>query len=138
MGAKANAPRQSADLTNDDIEAVADALDDQTSEELLSLMKKPKVVECVNSNRNMFYSQLASHGDKTNLIKFANVLQDHDRVIQYHLQDKEFEPILRVLEGQLAKGKPELFYHYGPKLMQNIPKRYIDSVTKQGKILSTQ
>ena len=34
MGAKANAPRQSADLTNEDIEAVADALDDQTSEEL--------------------------------------------------------------------------------------------------------
>lgn len=135
MGTASNAPRQSADLTNEDIEAVADALDDQTSEELLALMKSPKVAECVNSNRQMFYSLLASHGDKTNLIKFANVLNDHDRVIQYHLQDKEFEPILKVLESQLGRGRPELFYKYGPRLMQAIPKRFVDSVMKQGQRL---
>ena len=131
----ANAPRQSADLTNEDIEAVADALDDQTSEELLSLMQTPKVAECVNSNRHMFYGLLASHGDKTNLIKFANVLNDHDRVIQYHLQDKEFEPILNVLETQLKRSRPELFYKYGPRLMQAIPRRFVDSVIKQGQRL---
>ena len=41
-----------------DIEAVAEAFDDQTSEELLSLMKSPKVADCINQNRSTFYSLL--------------------------------------------------------------------------------
>ena len=79
MGAKSNAPRQTVDLSEDEVEAVFEALDDQTSEELLEMMKIPKVADCINQNRNTFYSLLSSHGDKTNLIKFANVMNDHDR-----------------------------------------------------------
>ena len=45
MGAKANAPRQTVDLFNEDIEVVSDALDDQTSEQLLSMMTLPKVAD---------------------------------------------------------------------------------------------
>ncbi len=135
MGAKANAPKQTAALTNEDIEAVSDALDDQTSSDLLALMAIPKVNDCINQNRNTFYSLLASHGDKTNLIKFANVLNDFDRVIRYHLQDNEFEPVLAVLEAQLKIGRADLFYQYGPALMQSIPKRFVESVIQQGRQL---
>lgn len=133
MGAKMNAPRQSLELSNDDIEAVSEAIDDQTSEDLMALMKIGKVADCINSNRSTFYSLLASHGDKTNLIKFANVMNDHDRVIRYHLQDKEYEPVLSVLEGQLlSRGKADLFYQYGPTLMQSIPRRFVDSLMNHG------
>ena len=97
MGAKSSAPRQTVEYTKEEIEVVSDALDDQTSEELLQLMTLPKVAECVNQNRNTFYGLLGSHGDKTNLIKFAEVMNDHDRVIRYHLQDKEYGPVLTVL-----------------------------------------
>ena len=62
------------------------------------------------------------------MIKFANVMNDHDRVIRYHLQDKEYEPVLSVLEEQLSKGRPQLFYQYGPKLMQTIPRRFVESL----------
>ena len=58
------------------------------------------------------------------------------RVIRYHLQDKEFEPVLTVLEEQLKRGKPQLFYQYGPKLMQTIPRRFVDSLMSKGAILS--
>jgi len=136
MGSKSNAPKQTTDLTDGDIEAVAEAFDDQTSEDLLSMMSIPKVKDCINQNRSTFYSLLSSHGDKTNLIKFANIMNDHDRVIRYHLQDKEFEPVLTVLEEQLKRGKPQLFYQYGPKLMQTIPRRFVDSLMSKGAILS--
>ena len=128
MGTGANAPKQTDDLSKNEIEAVSDALDEQTSEELLALMDIPKVKDCINQNKTTFYGLLASHGDKTNLIKFANVMKDYDRVIRYHLQDKEYEPVLAVLEDQLSKGKPDLFYQYGPTLMQAIPKRFVDSL----------
>ena len=58
------------------------------------------------------------------------------RVIRYHLQDKEYEPVLTVLESQLAKGKPQLFYQYGPTLMQTISRRFVDSLMANGSILS--
>ena len=66
-------------FTDGDIEAVAEAFDDQTSEDLVSMMSIPKVKDCINQNRSTFYSLLSSHGDKTNLIKFANIMNDHDR-----------------------------------------------------------
>ena len=121
------------DVDADDIEMVADALDDQTSEELFSLIKIPKVAECISSNRATFYDLLNSHGDKKNLIRFAQELQDFDRVIKMYLQDGEYGSVLDVLEIQLAKrNKPDLFYSYGPLLMPEVPRRFVDSIIKQG------
>ena len=108
------------------MEMVEEALDDQTSEELFSLMKIPKVAECISSNRTTFYDLLASHGDKKNMIKFAHDLQDFDRVIRLHLQDGEYSTVLDVLELQLSKrNKPDLFYTYGPLLMPEVPQRLV-------------
>ena len=119
------------------VDEVEDALDDQTSEELFSLMKIPKVAECIASNRTTFYDLLASHGDKKNMIRFAHALQDFDRVIRLHLQDGEYESVLDVLEIQLAKrNKPDLFYNYGPLLMPEVPRRFVDSIIKQGSHLN--
>lgn len=47
----------------DDDEA-EDAFNDQTSRDLLSLMRQPKVSECIANNKNTFYDLLACHGDK--------------------------------------------------------------------------
>ena len=124
------------DIDAEDIEVVEDALDDQTSEELFSLMKIPKVAECISSNRATFYDLLNSHGDKKNLIRFAQELQDFDRVIKMHLQDGEYGSVLDVLEIQLAKrNKPDLFYTYGPLLMPEVPRRFVDSIIRQGSSL---
>jgi len=48
----------------DDDEAAEDAFNDQTSRDLLSLMRQPKVSECIANNKNTFYDLLACHGDK--------------------------------------------------------------------------
>lgn len=39
----------------DDDESAEEAFADQTSRELLTLMKQPKVAECIANNRNTFY-----------------------------------------------------------------------------------
>ena len=129
-------PKMRGDIDNEDIEHVVDAFDDQTSEELFSLMKIPKVAECISNNRTTFYDLLNSHGDKKNLIRFAQELQDFDRVIKMYLQDGEYESVLDVLEIQLAKRKkPDLFYSYGPLLMPEVPNRFVDSIIRQGSSL---
>ena len=129
-------PKMRGDIDNEDIEHVEDAFDDQTSEELFSLMKIPKVAECISNNRTTFYDLLNSHGDKKNLIRFAQELQDFDRVIKMYLQDGEYASVLDVLEIQLAKRKkPDLFYSYGPLLMPEVPSRFVDSIIRQGSSL---
>ena len=129
-------PVMRGDIDSEDIEHVEDAFDDQTSEELFSLMKIPKVAECISNNRTTFYDLLNSHGDKKNLIRFAQELQDFDRVIKMHLQDGEYASVLDVLEIQLAKRKkPDLFYSYGPLLMPEVPTRFVDSIIRQGSSL---
>ena len=124
------------DIDAEDIEVVADALDDQTSDELFSLIKIQKVADCISSNRTTFYDLLNSHGDKKNLIRFAQELEDFDRIIKTHLQDGKYASVLDVLEIQLAKrNKPDLFYTYGPLLMPEVPERFVDSIIKQGSSL---
>jgi hypothetical protein len=50
-----------------------------------------------------------------------------------YLQDGEYGSVLDVLEIQLAKrNKPDLFYSYGPLLMPEVPRRFVDSIIKQG------
>lgn len=51
-------------VDEEDEEAAEDAFNDQTSRELLSLMRQPKVSECIANNRNTFYDLLSCHGDK--------------------------------------------------------------------------
>ena len=53
-------------VDDEDDEAAEDAFNDQTSRELLALMRQPKVSECIANNRNTFYDLLSCHGDKVN------------------------------------------------------------------------
>ena len=116
-----------------DVEVVDDALTDQTSSKMFDLLKITKVRECVVNNKMTFYELLASHGDKKNMIKFGHLLQDYDRIIRLHLQDNEYVPALKILETQ---RRPEMFYHYGPLLMPQIPTRFVSSIIQQGKRLN--
>ena len=72
-------------------------------------MKIPKVAECISNNRTTFYDLLNSHGDKKNLIRFAQELQDFDRVIKMYLQDHWGGDTVYVVEGR--KGK-EIFTYF--------------------------
>jgi len=115
------------------VEEAEDAVTAQTSNEMFDLMKIPKVRETVANNKMTFYELLGSHGDKKNMIKFGHELKDYDRVIRIHLQDNEYLPALKVLK---TLRRPEMFYHYGPLLMPEIPMRFVTSIIEQGKSLS--
>jgi len=69
-------------VDENDEEAAEDAFNDQTSRELLSLMRQPKVSECIANNRNTFYDLLSCHGDKV-----RSVSVDEHYIFQiYNLQ----------------------------------------------------
>ncbi|XP_076366787.1 vacuolar protein sorting-associated protein 18 dor isoform X3 [Tachypleus tridentatus] len=89
-----------------------------------SLLEQPRVKECVGQNCGAIYNLIASHGDEENLIHFTVLMKDYERVIQYHLQNNNFQAALDVLTKQ---SRSELFYQFSPVLMQSIPKKTVDA-----------
>ncbi|KAG0430612.1 hypothetical protein HPB47_022509 [Ixodes persulcatus] len=79
--------------------------------------------DCVSNNRSAVYKLISKHGEENILIDFANIMKDFERVIQYHLQNKNFVPALEVL---MKQNDVELVYQFSPTLMQCIPKKTVD------------
>ncbi|XP_077526342.1 vacuolar protein sorting-associated protein 18 dor [Haemaphysalis longicornis] len=100
--------------------------------EFRALLEEPKVAECVSNNRSAVYKLIAKHGEENILIDFANIMKDFERVIQYHLQNKNYVAALEVLTRQ---NNPELVYQFSPTLMQSVPQRTVDMWIAQEKRL---
>ncbi|KAL3236878.1 hypothetical protein MRX96_022133 [Rhipicephalus microplus] len=88
--------------------------------EFRGLLEEPKV------------ALIAKHGEENILIDFANIMKDFERVIQYHIQNKNYLAALEVLTRQ---NNPELVYQFSPTLMQSIPQRTVDMWIAQEKRL---
>lgn len=91
--------------------------------EFKKLLQEDKVKDCVSNNRSAVYKLISKHGEENILIDFANIMKDFERVIQYHLQNKNFVPALEVL---MKQNDVELVYQFSPTLMQCIPKKTVD------------
>ena len=57
---------------------------------------------CLIKSRKAIYDLIESHGNQNNLIYFAVLMKDYERVIQYYIQHKDFEKALEVLREQVT------------------------------------
>ena len=114
----------------DDVEAAEEC--DAVKTEFQTLLRTPKVSACIDQSRSAVYDLLASHGDKVTTIRFATFMGDYDRVIRCHLQNNAHLDVMDVLREQ---RRPELFYKYGPELMQAMPEEFVDAVINVGRVL---
>lgn len=97
-------------------------------ENLFKFLKDSKVTECVVNNKGTIYDLIASHGDQDSMIQFSYIMEDYDRVIQYHMHNGNYLEALKVLQ---EKGLVEMFYRYSPALMQAIPTETVNAWIRQ-------
>ncbi|KAL1931607.1 hypothetical protein VTP01DRAFT_9750 [Rhizomucor pusillus] len=64
------------------------------------------------------YKLMASHGRNEELLYYATIIGDHERVISHWVVEKNWSKALEVLSKQ---AKPDVFYKYSPILMENAP-----------------
>ncbi|PIK61318.1 putative vacuolar protein sorting-associated protein 18-like [Apostichopus japonicus] len=81
-----------------------------------------RVMECLKNNVDTVYDLIASHGDVTDMVFFAMLMKDYERVISHHIQGEDYQAALEVLK---KTSKKELFYKFSPVLMQHIPKELV-------------
>ncbi|PRP82641.1 hypothetical protein PROFUN_09752 [Planoprotostelium fungivorum] len=64
------------------------------------------------------YNLIASHGRIKELLFYATLKKDHERVIQYHIQNGDYKKALGVLQ---EGGTPKMYYEFSPIFMHHIP-----------------
>ena len=57
-----------------------------TQEDFRKFLGQPRVKDCVSNNRSVVYDLIASHGDIEDLVFFAFLMKDFERVIGHHIQ----------------------------------------------------
>ncbi|GAB1602836.1 vacuolar protein sorting-associated protein 18 homolog [Argonauta hians] len=96
--------------------------------EFCQFLNQSIIKECVCNNRQVIYDLIASHGDVEDLIYFARLMKDFERVISHYIQHEYYKIALEVLNEQ---NQMELFYKFSPVLMQHIPVETVNSWKKQ-------
>ncbi|XP_046406330.1 vacuolar protein sorting-associated protein 18 homolog [Ischnura elegans] len=84
-----------------------------------AFLTKKEVIGSVRDNQDTLYKLMASHGDKDNMIQFAMLNRDFEKVVHHHISKNNFHEALEILK---TENKKELFYQFAPTLMQAIPK----------------
>ncbi|XP_062858441.1 vacuolar protein sorting-associated protein 18 homolog isoform X3 [Trichomycterus rosablanca] len=104
----------------------------QTRVDFRSFLCKAKFKECFYNNRSTIYDLLASHGNVDDMVYFAVIMQDYERVISHHCQHDDYAAALELLSKHCDD---KLFYKFSPVLMQHIPKKVVDAWIQMGKRL---
>ncbi|XP_053608142.1 vacuolar protein sorting-associated protein 18 homolog isoform X2 [Plodia interpunctella] len=93
----------------------------------------PKVSKCMQHVKKVIYDLMSSHGDKQNLIKLTLMNEDYENVVAQNIYRKSYTEALKTLQDL---KKPELFYQFAPVLMEEDPKRTVNTLISQGPRLS--
>ncbi|XP_041365438.1 vacuolar protein sorting-associated protein 18 homolog isoform X2 [Gigantopelta aegis] len=101
-------------------------------EEFRQFLRLPRVKETTSHNRYVVYDLIASHGDVEDMVFFAVLMKDYERVISHHIQHEHYKGALDVLVKQTDV---ELYYKFSPLLMQYTPKETVDSWINLGRQL---
>ena len=113
-------------------EAIAEELE-HLKADFLNLLKTPKIAECVDQNKTSLYELMSDHGHVANMIKFADVTNDYERLIKFYIQNNQFQPVLDTLREQ---RRPNLYYEYGSALMREKPQQLVDLFIAEGRRLN--
>jgi len=93
-------------------------------EEFRKFLALSRVKDCISENRSTIYDLIASHGDIEDMIFFAVLIQDFERVISHHIQQNNYTSALELMSKQMNK---ELFYKFSPLLMQHVPRETVNA-----------
>ncbi|KAK8803432.1 hypothetical protein WA158_001126 [Blastocystis sp. Blastoise] len=77
-------------------------------------------------DENTTYSLLSSHGCVEEMLYYAKLIEDYDRVLAYHIQQQDYASALYELKECHSFDVEELFYKYAPSLLLASPAETVD------------
>eukprot|EP00762_Andalucia_godoyi_P001869 ANDGO_05992.mRNA.1 Vacuolar protein sorting-associated protein 18 homolog len=84
-------------------------------------------------NKSTTFNLIMSHGFLDQLIFFATIIGDFDKVVSHYLSYGAYAKALKVLSTQcLSPDLEHLFYKFGPTVIQKHPKQLVDIFIRAG------
>ncbi|CAG8467025.1 8972_t:CDS:10 [Ambispora gerdemannii] len=81
-----------------------------------------------NLDKRTTYNLIASHGRTEELLYYATLIGDHEKVISHWIAEKDYKQALEVLSKQ---GSVDIFYKFAPVLMENAPYETVSVLMRQ-------
>ncbi|KAF8634466.1 hypothetical protein AX15_000907 [Amanita polypyramis BW_CC] len=81
-----------------------------------------------NLDPKTVYELIRGHGRTDIYLDYANVIGDHERIIEYWVTEEEWSKAIEIVSRQ---SNPELYYEFGSVLMRHAPKETVDSWLRQ-------
>ncbi|CAD5115789.1 DgyrCDS4731 [Dimorphilus gyrociliatus] len=94
------------------------------------------VKDCVYSHRDIVYNLIASHGAEDDMMFFAVLMKDYEKVISHYVQSEDYPKALEYLiKHSDLNEDASLFYKFSPLLMQHLPKETVNAWISQKRAL---
>ncbi|XP_065192969.1 vacuolar protein sorting-associated protein 18 homolog [Sycon ciliatum] len=96
----------------------------RTQRHFRDFLRQPRVKACLDSSRNVAYELIASHGNTEDLVFFAMLMQDFERVISHYIQQQAYPAALEVLTKQ---SDVKLVIKFSPILIKHCPTALVEA-----------
>ncbi|KAF0697671.1 Aste57867_11642 [Aphanomyces stellatus] len=73
------------------------------------------------------FNLIASHGRTDELVFFAGLIEDYEKVVTYHIHRGEYGAAIELLRGAPTQKVEELYYKYSPELIVAKPKEVFEA-----------
>ena len=106
-----------------------------TRADLRNFLSNEFVIRNIKKNKpiiKVIQEMMASYGDTSDMIYFADLMEDIEKVIMHHIHDQQYTSALDTLR---KRRSPDLFYKYTPTLMKYIPRNTVEVLEQFGRSL---
>ena len=80
-----------------------------------------------NLDVNTTYALLSSHGCVEELLFFARLIEDYDRVLTHHIQREDIASAIFILQEVPVEKAEPLYYKFAPQMLLAAPKETVDA-----------
>lgn len=80
-----------------------------------------------NLDVNTTYALLASHGCVEELLFFARLIEDYDRVLTHHIQREDIASAIFILQEVPVEKAEPLYYKFAPQMLLAAPHETVDA-----------
>jgi hypothetical protein len=119
-------------------------------EEFHNFLETSYLKECFEDNSKTIYDLMSSHGATDDVIYFAKLMKDYDRVISHCIQQYKYEEALEIISDQAkivlkipdkSSRKAQfqkfaaLYYKFSPVLVKHVPVKTVEAWIEAGRYL---
>ncbi|CCI41742.1 unnamed protein product [Albugo candida] len=73
------------------------------------------------------FQMIASHGRPDELVFYATLIEDYEKVVTYHIHRGDYSGAIEILRSVQASKVEELYYKYSPELIVHKPKELYEA-----------